>query len=60
MVERILRRDDVLARVGVSRTTLWRMIKRGDSPPSLQNYLPGSSVLSWKESAVSAWIESRE
>ena len=59
--EEILRRDDVLSRVKVSRTTLWRMITRGEFPAPLNNYpAPGSRVLGWKASVVDAWLESRE
>lgn len=53
--DRLLRLDDVLARIGVSRRTLWRLVKNGQFPRSIKvGYLTR-----WSERAVAALIESR-
>ena len=41
----------------VSRTTRWRMVKRGEFPAPLQ-ISPGR--VAWKESDVRAWLETRK
>ena len=33
---RMLRMPEILARLGVSRTTVWRKIRRGEFPPLVQ------------------------
>ena len=53
---RILRRAEVLARVPVSPTTLWRMQRRGDFPPSFP-ISPGA--VGWREADIDQWIEER-
>lgn len=57
MAERILRKPAVLERVPVSSATLYRWIARGRFPAPVKL---GPNVVGWKESDVSAWIESRE
>jgi prophage regulatory protein len=52
----ILRARDVEARTGLSRTSIWRLQRAGDFPPS-QRLSPGT--VGWIESEVSAWIKSR-
>jgi prophage regulatory protein len=51
-----LRFPDVKARTGLSRTTIHRLIKRGDfpAPKSL-----GARAVGWKVSAVKSWCASR-
>jgi prophage regulatory protein len=41
---------------GLSRTTIWRMHRRGDFPQPVP-VSPGRVL--WDEAAVEAWIESR-
>lgn len=53
---RILRKPDVLARLQVSPTTLWRMQKSGSFPRPFR-ISPG--LVGWLETVVSAWIEKR-
>ena len=53
---RILRVDQVLARTGLSRTTLWRLERHGTFPRRRQ-LSPGA--VGWLESEVQAWILSR-
>ena len=53
---RFLRQSEVCERVGVSRSTLWRMESRGEFLPSVQ-ISPG--CVGWLESDVDDWIEDR-
>jgi len=54
--DRIIRKREVLHRLNVSGTTLWRMTRAGQFPsPVLLS--PGS--VGWHESEVDAWIASR-
>lgn len=53
---RILRRWQVLERLGVSPTTLWRMQRRGDFPPFFQI---SAGLVGWLEADVDHWIEER-
>lgn len=54
--ERILRRPEVEARIGLGRSALYAMIQRGDFPAPVR--LTGHAV-GWRESEVDAWIASR-
>jgi prophage regulatory protein len=56
MAERFLRTRAVLERVGLSRTTLWRMERAGDFPA---RRIVGGGVVGWVESEVDQWITSR-
>ena len=56
MPPRILRKWEVLARIRVSATTLWRLQSRGEFPPSFR-ISPGA--VGWRESDVDRWIEER-
>ena len=55
--DRILRVDEVCETIGVSRTTLWRMSRRGEFPRPLRitDYLRG-----WRASTVAEWLEGRQ
>jgi prophage regulatory protein len=57
MPERFLRVSEVLRCVPVSKPTLYRWIAIGTFPAPR---LLGAHSVGWKESAVLAWIESRE
>ncbi len=52
----ILRRRQVEARVGLSRSTIYAMIRRGEfpAPVRLTTYAVG-----WKESDIDRWLASR-
>jgi len=54
--ERLLPPSVVLDRTSLSRPTIWRMVRRGDFPPSV-SISPGR--VAWPESAVNAWIAAR-
>lgn len=51
--ERIIRLNTVLARTGLSRTTLYRKISEGTFPRQVRISIHGAG---WYESAVDRWI----
>jgi prophage regulatory protein len=53
---RLLRAWDVAREIGVSRSTIWRMIQAGKFPKPVQ--LTGNAV-AWKRNEVFAWIAAR-
>ena len=53
---KILRVRDVTISTGLSRTTLWRLERRGEFPRRLR-LSPNST--GWIESEIEQWIESR-
>ena len=55
--ERILRRPEVLARLGIGQSTLYQWMAEGTFPRPVAL---GSKLVGWRESEVTAWIESRE
>jgi prophage regulatory protein len=52
----ILRRKQVEARTGLSRSTLYAYIAAGNFPPP---YALGARAVGWRESDVEAWLVSR-
>lgn len=52
-IERIIRLKTVLARTGLSRTTLYRKIGEGTFPQQVKISIHGAG---WHESAVNRWI----
>jgi prophage regulatory protein len=52
----MLRKRVVLDRIGVSDTTLWRLVRAGKFPRPAR--LTGGTVR-WLESEVNAWIAAR-
>ncbi len=57
MSDRILRWPDVVKKVGISRTTLWRMCNDGSFPSPIP--LVGRLV-GFPESSIDSWIEKRK
>ncbi|MCC6000502.1 MAG: AlpA family transcriptional regulator [Pararhodobacter sp.] len=57
MAERILRRPDVEALVGLSRSTLYAWMARGEFP---QPVALGARLVGWRESDIDAWLAARE
>ncbi|MDZ7895358.1 MAG: AlpA family phage regulatory protein [Sphingobium sp.] len=51
--ERLLRLRDVLDRVGLSTTTLYRRIRAGEFPKPMKL---SAGVSRWRESQVDGWI----
>lgn len=56
MAEKYLRRPAVEALIGLSRTTIYEMMKRGEFPRPVR--ITGKAV-AWPESAISKWQASR-
>ncbi len=56
MNDRMLRPPEVMARTGLSRTTLWRRVRAGTFPPPTEL---GANAIGWPASAISAWLTSR-
>ncbi len=54
--KRILRRAEVLERVGVGKTTLYVWIEREGFPKPVQL---GPRAVGWKADEVEAWLDSR-
>jgi len=54
---RILRRPTVIARTGLSDTTIWRMYRRGEFPRPVQL---SANAVGWRESDVDAWLAQRQ
>ena len=53
MTDKILRRPAVEEITGLSRSTMYRMIQRGDFPKPANI---GARAVGWRESAVSEWL----
>ncbi len=53
---RLIRTDEVTTRTGLSRTTLWRLERKGEFPTRRQI---GANSVGWIEAEVDRWIESR-
>jgi len=53
----ILRLPAVLARVGLSRMTLYRLMRAGQFPPALKL---SPKAVGWRASDVDHWIEQRQ
>ena len=53
---RVLRLHEVLERVGLSKSTLWRYINEGDFPKPIKL---GPRASGWIEEEVDDWIASR-
>ena len=57
MRDPILRIKDVMQITTLSRTTLYRLMGRGDFPPPLKL---GPNARGWRRSEVEAWVENRD
>ena len=54
--DRLLRWPEVHARTGLSRTTIWRLIRQQEFPASRRL---SANAVAWLASEVDAWIASR-
>jgi prophage regulatory protein len=54
--ERILRKPELLAKLGLSDASVWRREKMGDFPKRIS--LGGSSI-GWLESEVDGWLQKK-
>ena len=57
MTTRILRRPEVEACIGLSRSTLYAMMADGEFPRPLRL---GKRAVGWSDAAISEWLESRK
>lgn len=55
--DRFVRLKEIRQRIGLSQSTIYRMIKDGTFPPSVSL---GPTTAAWLESEVEAWISSRQ
>lgn len=56
MTSKVLRLPEVRARIGLSRSQVYLMIKRGEFPPPIKI---GARASAWMESDVDAWLAER-
>ncbi len=54
---RILRPRAVINKIGLSRTTLWRKVRRGEFPQPIQ--LTEGGAIGFYESEIEEWLDSR-
>jgi prophage regulatory protein len=57
-MDKILRLPEVLARVGLKKTSLYEQIEGGHFPKAIPLTVDGRAV-GWRESEISRWIEQR-
>ena len=55
MSDRLLRRPEVEELTGLSRASIYRRMDSGKSPPPVR---VGSIAVRWKESDITAWMQS--
>lgn len=53
---RILRIDEVAERIGLSRSTIWRLERRQEFPPRRRL---GPNAVGWFDNEIEEWIRSR-
>jgi len=53
---KFLRLADVKVITGLSRSSLYQMMRKGQFPPSISI---GSRAIAWTDAAIQEWIESR-
>lgn len=56
MTDTFLRRPQVEARTGISRSTIYLWMKTGDFPLPVKL---GTRLVAWRESDITAWLDSR-
>ena len=55
----ILREPEVLALIGLSRTSLWRRRQAGDFPAPVRLGGQGSRAVGWRREDVERWLATR-
>ena len=56
MTNPMLRPPEVMARTGLSRTTIWRRVRAGTFPAPTEL---GENSIGWPASEITAWLASR-
>ena len=57
MAGKLLRRPEVESLTGLSRSTLYDWMNRGELPQPVKL---GTRLVAWRESDIADWLESRE
>jgi len=57
MAERVLRRRELEARIGLSRSTLYSMMAEGEFPKPIHL---GKRAVGWRESDIAEWLAQRK
>ncbi|RKE24443.1 AlpA family transcriptional regulator [Paraburkholderia sp. BL23I1N1] len=57
VIDRVLRLPEVLAMIGIGRTTLLGMVKTGEFPAPLRL---SARIRAWRQSSVEAFLASKE
>lgn len=57
LYEKIIRRPEVEARIGLSRSTIYSMMDKGEFPRPIKL---GRKAVGWLESDINDWLESRK
>ena len=53
----IMRMDEVVQALQISRTTLWRRVRAGQFPPPLRLGGAGSRAIGWRRTDVERWVD---
>ena len=56
MEDRLLRRRQVEEITGMSRSSIYRLMRNGEFPPRVR---VGSAAVRWRASDITGWMESR-
>ena len=54
--DRLLRREEVETRCGITRSSLYRLMREGLFPRPVK---VGKRAVRWRESEISGWLQSR-
>ena len=54
---KIIRMNDVVVMVNLSRSTIWRRVKTGDFPAPLRLGGPGSRAKGWRVDDIEKWVD---
>lgn len=55
-MKRIMKLKEVIERVGLSATTIWRQERKGNFPRRIRL---GANSIGWDEGEIDAWLASR-
>ena len=58
-MDRMMRIPEVVEVTGLSRTTIWRRVKSGDSPAPVRLGSMATRSTGWPESKIEGWLDSR-
>lgn len=53
----LVRTKQLCAELGISRTTLWRLVKSGDFPAPIQI---GKNSIAWRRQVISDYLDSKQ